>query len=141
MVKSRGWHLRTGEFLILLDNAASHNVDGVRKTTINELDAFVLSNITLVSFVRQPWNHGVFAAMKVAHRRKLMAASGQVDLLQCMVWVVAKWNELDAEIIQNAWRLSNPHRSCTYRRPPLQLLSIPMRLMKTTLRQNIRLWI
>jgi hypothetical protein len=28
----------------------------------------------------------------------------QVDLLQCMVWVVATWKELDAETICNAWR-------------------------------------
>ena len=27
--------------------------------------------------------------------------------LQCMVWVVATWNEMEEDTIRNAWRVSN----------------------------------
>ena len=35
----------------------------------------------------------------------------QLDLLQCIVWAIATWNELEQEIIHNAWRVPNilPH--------------------------------
>lgn len=31
----------------------------------------------------------------------------QLDLLQCIVWAIATWNEMEQEIIHNAWRVPN----------------------------------
>lgn len=109
------------KILILLDNAASHNIEGMQKTKIGDFDAFVLSNITLVFFpasatpVVQPLEQGVIAALKLRYKRKLVAWTlasetfdfGAVDLLQCMIWLVATWNDLDAETIRNAWRVAD----------------------------------
>lgn len=108
------------KILILLDNAASHKVEGVQRIMISGFDAFVLSNITLlffpvnVSSVVQPLNQGVMAALKVQYKRKLVTWTLQqysdethADLLQCMIWAAATWNEMDEEIIRDAWRASN----------------------------------
>ena len=113
------------KILILLDNAASHQVQGMEKTTIGGFEAFVLSNITLLFFppnvtsVVQPMDQGVIVALKVHYKRKLVAwtleqcsasqdlGATHANLVQCMVWVVAAWNEVNPETIRNAWRVSN----------------------------------
>jgi hypothetical protein len=113
------------KILILLDNAASHKVEGVERSMIGGFDALVLSNITLLFFpanvtsVVQPLDRGVIAALKLCYKRKLVAwtlaasnidqdlGATHADLLQCMVWAVAAWNEIDGETIRNAWRVSN----------------------------------
>lgn len=120
---------RERKILILLDNAASHNIEGMQKTQIGEFDALVLSNVTLLFFpanvtlVVQPLDQGVFAALKLRYKRKLVAwtlsqcvSSAQcvaaetvleLDLLQCLIWLVSTWNDLDAEIVRNAWRVAD----------------------------------
>lgn len=102
--------------LVLLDDAASHSIDGILKTKLGDFDAIILSNITLLFLPTpsvQPLDQGVISALKLRYKRKLLTwmlthSEGQtLDVLQCMIWLFATWNDLDAEIVRNAWRVAD----------------------------------
>lgn len=68
MYENMRMHAQGRKILILLDNAPSHQVEGIQKTLIGEFEAYVLSNITLLFFpvnvtsVVQPLDQGIIAS-------------------------------------------------------------------------------
>ena len=114
--------------LILVNNAFCHTVCGVPKTMIVVFEAFVLSSITLLFFlanvmsVVQPLDQRVIGDLKLWYKQKSVVwilehcattngtqdlEGTQANLLQCMIRVVAAWNEMEKDTICNAWSVSN----------------------------------
>jgi hypothetical protein len=112
--------------LMLMDNAATHQLSTVPLTQVHGLNAYVMSNMTIlfmpanVTSVVQPLDQGVIAAFKMQYKKKMLTWTistadtnpdsnlGKIapDAYKVLQWLVQVWKDMQPHTISNCWAKS-----------------------------------